>query len=178
MVYKLENRSQEQTMTPAITLEELLAWNQESSNFWKAHLDANPALLALPCGIGGAATVQEFVRHIWGVELRWGQRIAGLPVLAKEEMPAGPLDAVYGLHNQAIEVYRTLLDDPAQNWNETMTLDFPWLPPQARTSTRRKVMGHALFHSQRHWAQLATLVRAAGFPSEFKGDLLFSSALV
>jgi len=58
-----------------------------------------------------------------------------------------------------------------------MTLDLPWLPPQARTATRRKVMGYALFHSQRHWAQLATLVRAAGFPSSFKGDLLFSSAL-
>jgi len=32
-------------MTPAITLEELLAWNQESADFWKAHLDSNPALL-------------------------------------------------------------------------------------------------------------------------------------
>ena len=59
MLYKLENRFQEQTMTPAITLEELFVWNQESSNFWKAHLDANPALMALPCGIGGAATSGE-----------------------------------------------------------------------------------------------------------------------
>jgi hypothetical protein len=36
---------------------------------------------------------------------------------------------------------------------------------------------HALLHSQRHWAQLATLVRVAGFPSGFKGDLLISQAL-
>jgi uncharacterized damage-inducible protein DinB len=36
---------------------------------------------------------------------------------------------------------------------------------------------HALFHGQRHWAQLATLVRVAGFPSGFKGDLLLSRAL-
>lgn len=165
-------------MTPAITLEELFTWNQESSNFWKAHLDAHPELLALPCGIGGADTVQQFVRHIWGVELRWGQRIAGLPVSPNEEMPDGPLDALFSLHNQAVEVYRKLLDDPAQNWNDAMTLDYPWLPAQARTSSRRKVMGHALFHSQRHWAQLSTLVRTAGYPSGFKGDLLFSSALV
>ena len=34
-------------MTPAITLEELLTWNEEASKFWKAHLDANPALLEL-----------------------------------------------------------------------------------------------------------------------------------
>ena len=58
-------------MTPAITLEELLVWNQETSGFWKAHLEANPALLELPCGIGGTANVQELVAHVWGVELRW-----------------------------------------------------------------------------------------------------------
>jgi uncharacterized damage-inducible protein DinB len=164
-------------MTPAITLNELLAWNDEASNFWKAHLDANPALLELPCDIGGTANVQEFVRHIWGVELRWGQRIAGLPLLAREDVPHGPLDALFGLHVQAVQAFRALLDDPTQNWDETMTLDAPWLPPSARTASRRKIAGHALFHSQRHWAQLATLVRTAGFPSGFKGDLLFSSAL-
>jgi len=164
-------------MTPAITLEELLAWNQESSAFWKAHLEANPALLELPCGIGGTANVQEFVRHIWGVELVWGQRIAGLPVTDRKDIPAGPLDALFDVHLKAVQVFRTLLDDPAQSWNETMTLKFPWLPPEGLTASRRKIAGHALFHSQRHWAQLATLVRVAGFPSGFKGDLLLSQAL-
>jgi uncharacterized damage-inducible protein DinB len=164
-------------MTPAITLEELLAWNQQSSNFWKDHLDANPALLELPCGISGTANVQEFVRHIWGVELVWGQRIAGLPVTDRKDMPAGPLDALFDLHLTAVKIFRSLLDDPAQNWNEAMALDFPWLPPESRHSSRRKVTAHALFHSQRHWAQLATLVRAAGFPSGFKGDLIFCSGL-
>lgn len=164
-------------MTPAITLNELLTWNEEASNFWKAHLEANPSLLELPCGIGGAANVMEFAGHIWAVELRWGQRIAGLPLLAREDVPRGPLAALFELHVKAAQIFRALLDDPAMNWEETMTLDLNWLPPQARTVTRRKVAGHALFHSQRHWAQLATLVRAAGFPSGFKGDLLFSSAL-
>jgi len=164
-------------MIPAISLEELLVWNDEASQFWKRHLEANPALLALPCEIGGTANVQQFVRHIWGVELRWGQRLAGLPVSPNEEMPDGPLDALFGLHLEAVQVYRALLDDSALNWDQAMTLDFPWLPPQARRASRRKVAGHALFHSQRHWAQLATLVRAAGFPSGFMGDLLLSSAL-
>jgi uncharacterized damage-inducible protein DinB len=163
-------------MTPAITLDELLTWNNESAEFWKSHLDANPALLDLPCGIGGTANVMQFAGHIWGVELRWGQRIAGLPLLKKEDVPAGPLDALFDLHLKAVQVFRALLDDPALNWEETMTLDLPWLK-EPRAVSRRKVLGHALFHSQRHWAQLATLVRAAGFPSEFKGDLLLSSAL-
>jgi hypothetical protein len=124
-------------MTPAITLEELLTWSQESSNFWKAHLDANPALLELPCGIGGTANVQQFVGHIWAVELRWGQRIADLPELARGDVPAGPLDALFDLHLKAMQVFRTILDSPAQNWDETKELDYPWLPPESRKASRR-----------------------------------------
>jgi uncharacterized damage-inducible protein DinB len=163
-------------MTAAITMEELLAWNEESSNFWKAHLEANTALLELPCGIGGTANVQEFVRHIWGVELIWAQRIAGLPVTDRNTMPAGPLDALFDLHLKATGVLRGLLDDPGKNWDETLNLDLAWLPPEARTFSHRKALAHTLFHSQRHWAQLATLVRTAGFPSGFRGDLIFSPA--
>jgi uncharacterized damage-inducible protein DinB len=164
-------------MTPAITMQELLVWNQESSSFWYEHLKSDPALLELPCGIGGAANVQEFVRHIWAVELRWAQRLAGLPQMAREAVPPGPLDALFALHQQATEILRSLMDDPAQDWETTIELDFDRLPPHARKVSRRKILGHTLFHSQRHWAQLATLVRVAGFPSGFMGDLLVSAAL-
>jgi uncharacterized damage-inducible protein DinB len=164
-------------MTPAITLEELLKWTEESAAWWKAHLEANPALLDLPCGIGGAATVHAFVRHIWAVDLRWAQRLAGLPATPREEMPEGPLDALFGLHTGGMRLIRTLLDDPEYDWNATLPLDLPFLPPETRNPSRRKVLGHALLHSQRHWAQLATLVRAAGFPSGFRGDFLFCAGL-
>jgi uncharacterized damage-inducible protein DinB len=62
-------------------------------------------------------------------------------------------------------------------WSESFVLDVDWLPPEERSVSRRKIALHALFHSQRHYAQLATLVRSAGFPSKFRGDLLFSTAL-
>jgi len=164
-------------MTPAITLDELLAWSCQSSNFWKAHLDANPALLALPCGIGGATDVQALVRHIWAVDLLWSQRIAGLPQVDRNTLPTGPLDALYAFHLEAVGNFRRLLENPAIDWNEGVPLDSPWLPPEARRPSRRKLLTHALLHSQRHWAQLATLVRAAGFPSGFMGDFLLNSAL-
>ena len=164
-------------MTPAVSLEELLAWNCESAEFWNAHLGANPALLELPCGIGGAATVQDLVRHIWGVELRWAQRVARLPITSVNDLPSGPLVALFGIHVLAAQIGRGLLADPRQDWSETLTLEFDWLPPHARIASRRKLMAHWMFHSQRHWAQLATLVRAAGFPAGFQGDLLFCPAL-
>ncbi len=164
-------------MSAGITLQELLAWNQESSRFWKAHLDANPHLLALACDIGGTSNVQEFIRHIWSVELRWSQRLAGLPETPKEDFPSGPLDSLFAQHKQADAIFSELLAAPAKNWEQTYVLNLAWMPPEQRAMSRRKVALHALFHSQRHWAQLATLVRSAGFPSGFKGDLLFSPTL-
>jgi uncharacterized damage-inducible protein DinB len=164
-------------MSVGISLTELLIWNDEASQFWKGHLDANPQVLPLPCDIGSATTVQELVRHIWGVELRWAQRLAGLPAIAKEEVPEGPLDALFALHVQAVEIYRGLLAAPDEEWAKPYVLEIPSIPPEGRTVSRRKVALHSLFHSQRHWAQLATLLRQAGFPSGFKGDLLFTLGL-
>jgi len=161
----------------AVSFDELLAWNDEASKFWKSHLEASPTLLELPCGIGGAENVQALVRHIWGAELRWAQRLAGIPETPREAVPAGPLDALFGLHLQAVAIYRDILADASHNWDAPYSLNVDSVPLELRTMTHRKVMAHALFHGQRHWAQLATLVRAAGSPSGFKGDLLFSSSL-
>jgi uncharacterized damage-inducible protein DinB len=161
----------------AISMEELLVWNDEASAFWKSHFEANPALLQLPCDIGGTRTVQELVRHIWGVELRWAQRIAGQIPIPREEMPAGPLDALFEMHTRAGGIVQMMLEDPAQDWNAIVPLDIPSLPEDRRKASRRKLMAHMLFHSQRHWAQLATLVRSAGFPSGFYGDILFSAGI-
>jgi uncharacterized damage-inducible protein DinB len=165
-------------MAPGISLEELLAWNAESDAFWKSHFDAHPALLELPCGIDGSPNVQELVRHIWMAELRWAQCVAGMAIIPRADLPSGPLDGLSDLHGQARDVFQRLLDDPTWDWERTITLEYEWLPPRLRTASRRKLAAHALLHSQRHWAQLATLIRVAGYPTGFEGDLIFSSALV
>jgi uncharacterized damage-inducible protein DinB len=157
-----------------ISLQELLAWNDEAAHDWKSHLEANPAALELPCGINGAANVQALVRHIWGAELRWSQRLAGLPT---PEFPEGPLDVLFAMHTSAMELFRGLLAAPAANWDESYELKADWLAPEKRNVSRRKVAAHFLLHSQRHYAQLATLVRVAGYPVTVWGDLLFSTTL-
>jgi uncharacterized damage-inducible protein DinB len=164
-------------MSVGITMNELLIWQDESARSWKAHLEANPALLDVPCSIGGAGTVQGFVRHIWSAEMRWVERLAALPLTPREEIPTGPVSALYELHERAAAAFRELLAAPEESWNGTIVMDVPSLPEGARAISRRKALAHALFHSQRHWAQLATLAREAGFPAKHGGDLLFSSAL-
>jgi uncharacterized damage-inducible protein DinB len=87
------------------------------------------------------------------------------------------LDALFDLHLQAMEIFRNLLAAPEPTWSDTYQLNYDWVPPEQRTASRRKIAAHALFHGQRHWAQLATLLRNAGYPAKFRGDLLFSPAL-
>ena len=164
-------------MSIGITFEEMLVWNNQASGYWKAHLDANPNLLDLPCGIGGAKNVQELVRHIWGAELRWAQRLAAVPETPAIKSPPARSMRSSILHLQAAEIFRKLLALPEKTWSDPYILNFDWIPPEQRSVSRRKIAAHALFHGQRHWAQLATLVRNAGFPSDFRGDLLFNPAL-
>jgi len=162
-------------MSIGITLEELLRWNDQSASYWKNHLDANPNVLDLPCGIGGAANVQAFVRHIWGAELRWSERLASTPETPRESIPAGPLDALYDLHRRAMSMFRGLLAAAESSWSELYVIQLDVIPPNLRNVPRRKIAANALIHSQRHWAQLATLVRSAGFPSDFQGDVIFAN---
>ncbi len=69
------------------------------------------------------------------------------------------------------------LQRPSGRRSLLIVLDFDRVPLEQRTVSRRKIGVHAPFHSRRHWAQLATLVRSAGFPSKFRGDLLLSPAV-
>jgi uncharacterized damage-inducible protein DinB len=158
----------------SISLAELLAWNDEAARHWNNHLAANPALLEVACDIGNTGNVQGFVRHIWGAELRWANRLAGLE---NKEPATGPLETLFETHLEARDVFRGLIDGPETVWAEAYVLNFDWVPEDQRRVSRRKVAAHALFHSHRHYAQLATLARTAGFPARFRGDVLFSSAL-
>lgn len=157
-----------------IALDELIEWSDEAAQHWKSYFEANPVVLDLPCGINKAENVQALVRHIWGAEQRWAERLSGLP---DQELATGSLDALFAMHTYAVELYRELLAAPAESWDQSYELKFDWIPPEKRHPSRRKAALHALLHSQRHYAQLATLVRVAGYPARFMGDLLFSFAV-
>ncbi|HWT64840.1 MAG TPA: DinB family protein [Terracidiphilus sp.] len=162
-------------MTAALTLTELLDWSDESTRKWLVFLAEHPELQTAPCGIYKTENVLGLVRHIVAVELRYSQRLAGLPVSAYDEIRADSLAAMEARHAEAIERLRAVAEDTIQNWDEE--LEFVTLSAGTLRATRRKVFAHALLHPVRHWAQLATLVRAAGTPADFGGDLLLSSAL-
>ena len=47
-------------------------------------------------------------------------------------------------------IVRKLLEDPGHDWNEIFALEIPSLPVHLPKASRRKLMAHMLFHSQRH----------------------------
>jgi uncharacterized damage-inducible protein DinB len=159
----------------ALALEELLGWSDESTRQWMQFLASTPAACGLPCGIYGCATVLGLVRHIVAVELRHGERLAGLPVTAYEEIPEDSLAALAALHGETMQRFRELLGDSTIDW--AAEIEFPTRSAVTLRATRRKLLAHALLHSIRHWAQLATLLRTAGYQPGIAGDLLASSAL-
>ncbi len=163
-------------MTPALTLEEILNWADESAQRWFKFFAATPAALAVPCGVYKSdTTALGLARHIVVVEVRYAQRLANLPVIDYEAVPSDSLDALIALHNDAVAQFHALLADPAQDWEAEM--DFVTLTAGTLHASRRKVLAHTLLHGIRHWAQLATLCRAAGHLASVHGDLMASSSL-
>ena len=159
---------------PALTAEELLAWNDSTAQRWFTFLADHPAVLDLPCDIHDAKTVRLFLQHIAAAQLRHAERLAGLPISDYDSVPCATVDDLLAAHTRALDLLRSTLADPAIDWASTM--EFTTLTAGRRRSARRTILFHALLHGIRHYAQLATLTRQAGHPAPISGDYLFMDA--
>jgi len=156
--------------TPALTAEELIAWNDATSHQWRTFVTENPTVLAVQCDIYKAETVGQLLQHIVAAELRYAERLAELPVSDYAAIPYATSDDIYATHDRALSILRTLLADPTYDWNAQ--LEFNTLTQGRRRSSRRSILFHAMLHGIRHYAQLTTLVRQAGFSPKMALDYL------
>lgn len=162
--------------TAAITLEELLVDNEAATDKWKAWFAANPAALDVSCSIYNSGTVRGLLKHIFAVELRHSQRLLGQEVTSYDAIPVGSLDELVATHAQAIHNLRRFLADT----NDASLLEvIPLQTVSAGTlhASRRKLFAHVQLHSMRHWAQLSSLLREAGYKTDWAKDFLFSDAM-
>jgi uncharacterized damage-inducible protein DinB len=155
---------------PSLTATELLQWNDVTAQRWKALLAAHPEALDFSCDVYGVASVRGLLRHIFAVETRYAQRFCGEPVTPYEEIPDGSVELLFGLHDTAIAKYRALLADTSIDWEEK--LEFTTISMGTRKASRKTIFFHALLHSIRHYAQLATLVRQHGIKPDWGMDYL------
>src|SRR6185437_1866569 len=126
----------------ALTGEELLAWNDKTAGQWRKLLEAHPHLLAVPCDVAGVKTVGELMQHIVAAQLRYAERLSGLPATAYEEIRYGTAAELFATHVQGMDLFRQLIADPAYDWNEEV--EFVTRRGDALLASRKTLFIHAL----------------------------------
>ena len=158
-------------LSPSLSAEELLAWNDRTTLSWHSLLEQHPEILEFSCDIyREASSVADLLQHIVAVELRYAQRLAGLPETPYEQIPSSPANSLLLIHQQAFVLLRRELATP-RDWSEK--IEFKTRTHGAFSIDRKTILFHALLHGIRHYAQLATIVRQHGFKPDWPMDYLF-----
>jgi uncharacterized damage-inducible protein DinB len=158
----------------ALTGEELMAWNDTTARKWADFVNLHPALLEVPCDIRDAATVGQLLQHIVAVELRYAQRLAGQVETEYSAVPYGTGDEILATHDHAMALLRGVMADPNFDWSQEV--EFQTITAGRLRSKRKTIFVHALMHSIRHYAQLATLARQHGVKPGWGMDYLMMDA--
>jgi|SRR5215813_7863822 len=157
-----------------ITFAELLTANEEDSGKWRKWFEEQPgSVLDIPLSMALAKDVREFLLHIFAVELRYAERLANRPVTQYEDLPSGSVADLFGVGERARNLYRDYIATATDN-DLGSVMEFPTRPAGIIRSSKRKMYIHAMVHSVRHWAQLATALREAGHPTKWGKDFLYS----
>ena len=159
----------------SITLTELLADNEASTNKWHAWFTANPDALHASCDIYNSHSVRDFLKHIFAVELRHSQRLTDKNVTAYDAITTASLDDLFAFHTQAVANLRQFLSQAGDTIDESIELQT--VSAGTLHASRRKLFAHVLLHSLRHWAQMTTILRQQGWKTDWPKDFLFSEAM-
>ena len=160
----------------ALSFRELLDYTGEETARWEEWLRAqDPAVLDVSLGEGRWSTVRDLVFHTFLVERRYADRLLGEPITPYEGVPHQTVDELFAIHRAAREgLERYVARATAEEWDEVLTFDTVLLGKLH--GSRRKVVAHALVHGIRHWAQIATALRLAGY-EQWPHDLLTATAI-
>ena len=156
---------------PTTAIAPLFAWRDNETARWRSFFEANPQALGFFAGDGTMDTVRGLVRHIFAVELRYGQRLLGQPVTDWADFRQQSLDDLFAIGDEArqmIDQYMASADEASLSG----TMTFSTLTAGTITATRRKILVNVVTHGMRHWAQVTTFVRQAGIRASWPHDLL------
>ncbi len=163
-------------MAPTIPLDALIAWADEEARKWQDFFRAHPQAFDLHTDIAHTDTVRGLVAHIAAVERVYTERMQGIaradfaPLLQRAN--ADP----FGVGEEARRWFRDLLASASDDALDTV-MTFGTLSVGQFSATRRKMLAHAMLHSIRHWAQLATFIRQQGLPEPGKHDFLYTAGM-
>lgn len=165
-------------MNLSLDVRDLVGYTTWQRAFWRTWFaQTGPAPLGVTTGDHGDGrftSVGALIRHIFSSELRYAQRIAGVPLTDTTVVAIDDPNALFLLGAVARASFLGIIEHlPAAQWIEPF--EFSLFDSTVR-ATPRKVVLHVLTHEIRHWAQVATLLRLQGWIAE-RQDLLFSPVL-
>ena len=168
----------------SVGFSELLDHAQQESRRWHDWFNQHSQALDVKTDIAGSATVRDLLSHIIFVDLLFAQWLLGESIApAAKTNLAGFTDSIdktspdtiFSAADSALLTWRKVLEKtPDEKWDEMMS--FP-APTANMKASRRKCFTHAFLHGTRHWAQLATALRRAGYKQDWQHDFIFSPAM-
>lgn len=156
-----------------ISFDTLLAYRDLETGKWLDWFRAHHDTLDVAIGAGRTATVRGLVLHIFAVELRYAERLLGRQVTEYSELNQDTLDEIFAVGAHA----RRLIDEflsTATDADMREILTFTTLTAGTVVATRYRIAANLVNHGVRHWAQIATALRQAGFGDQWPHDLLLS----
>jgi uncharacterized damage-inducible protein DinB len=156
----------------ALSCDDLLGYNQLLAQQWQTWFAANGPALDLPCDIRDTGNVRLLVQHICAAELRYAQQIGGQPPTDYADLPSEKIDEIFSIHEKAAALYSSYFATRDQAWLDEV-VEVKTRSAGAMRASRKTIVVHAMLHAARHWAQLATLVRHAGYPGIVSQDYIF-----
>jgi len=120
------------------------------------------------------ATIGGLVLHIFGVELRYAQRLLDQEVTAWEEFWQTSIDEVFELGDNARGQLVHFLTTAAEKELDRV-LTFQTLTAGTVSARKYKIASNIFLHDIRHWGQIATVLRQKGFADQWPHDMLLSS---
>lgn len=164
-------------MTLSITLDELLAWTAEERAKWQPWFKAHPQALDVAVQPGGRfPTVGALLDHIFLVEVRHTRRLQRLDLPSQSGLDVGDVDGLFAYASSAragVHHYVATLTAPEAATPRDVVVQSGGV----FSMTPRKLLFHMALHEVRHWAQIASVVRMAGFAPPGDHDLFYSKAL-
>jgi uncharacterized damage-inducible protein DinB len=152
-------------MSFVLSVDDLLAYSDWDRRQWQEwFLTQGPAALAVDLGPnnnGRIRNVGELARHIFSAEKRYVERALQVPLSDTSTVPADDVQALFAFGFESRRALRELLASfPTAEWDAPREMSFG---PHTRTVTSRQMILQAITHELRHWAQVASFLRQAGY---------------
>jgi uncharacterized damage-inducible protein DinB len=157
----------------ALTYNVLLEVTSTEHHRWRDWFVEHPKAWAIPFATGRMATIGGLVLHIFGVELRYAQRLLDQEVTAWEEFRQTSIDEVFDLGDNARgQLVHFLTTAPEKELDRVLT--FQTLTAGTISASKYKIASNIFLHDIRHWGQIATVLRQNGFVDQWSHDMLLS----